>query len=337
MEDKEKIIIEKYLEGYGQRECATFTHSSVRTVKKVLTKNNISIRDKKEAAQCALDLGKKNQKKSYTEEQKRIVLKEYIENKRGQIACGKIAGVSATIVKRILQDNNVHIRNFSEAATVSNENRSLYKKEDYFSKESSNMAWILGFLAADGCIHKDKNQISIKLSSVDREILEKIKSEIKIERPITEYVTQDGFPISCLTWTCAQHKSDLAKYNIVPQKTFVLSPPYNLNKKYWIDFIRGYFDGDGSISLIHNKGYTSIRWQVCSATKEILEFIVNYFYELGIDKINIQKKDNTFFIQYSTLSSRRIYQILYTDNSLYLKRKKEKFEKILDECKAAQL
>ena len=276
--------------------------------------------------------------KNLTLEQEKQIIYYYQDKKMGQIAVSKkVLGVSnPNIVKNILKKYNIHIRTQQEAAILSNKNRASHKKEDYFSTQNSNMAWLLGFLAADGSIRKNENKIKIGLSIKDKEILEKIKKELELETSIKEYTNSQGYDCCTLQWTCEQHKKDLAKYNIVPEKTFVLKPPYELNKDLWIDYIRGYFDGDGSINLIPNSNGRwngNLRWQVCSATKEILEFILQVFEEqYNIPKVNIYERQGLhtlYYIQYSSIATRKIYSILYTQNSLFLERKKKHFEDIL--------
>lgn len=204
-------------------------------------------------------------------------------------------GYSTTYtIKQILTNNHIPLRNQRQNTGLRNHKNAKKKNISYFNKETHNMAWLLGFIAADGCIYRDKNQIKIGLSSIDREILEKIKDELQIENKICDYVTNQGFNVSELRWTCQEHKQKLMEYGIVANKTFCLGIPYKLNKVFWIDYIRGLFDGDGSINYIHSNN--SIRWQICSATPEILEWIVNFLYdEYNIPKVNIQtwqRKEN---------------------------------------------
>ena len=273
-----------------------------------------------------------------SKQQEQEIIRIYTEEKRGQLYCAqKVLGVkNPKYVKDVLKKNKIHIRSYGEAASVSNKNRIKYtsKDLDFFQKESSDMAWILGFIASDGTIRKNSNEIKIGLSIKDVDVLEKIKRAIKLDEPIKYYTTKTGFDCCGLKWTCEEHKKQLAKYSIVPAKTFQLKPPYRLDKKYWIDYIRGYFDGDGSINFIEVNGkkhYTALRWQVCSATKDILQFIVDYFEdEYDIPPVNIQvrksQKHHLYSIQYSTNSTKKIYKILYPENCLYLDRKKNKFE-----------
>lgn len=268
----------------------------------------------------------------FTKEQENIIIDLYVNQKRGQLACAKAVGsTNVKKVKEVLHKYNIPIRNFSQAASESNKNRALYKNENYFNIQSHNMAWILGFLAADGTVSSSNNTIKIGLSAKDREILEKIKQEIEIENKIVEYTTKDGFDVVDLHWTCAKHKQILKEYGITPNKTFTLKPPTNLKEEYYIDFIRGYFDGDGSINLIQN---TSLRWQICGATKEILQWIIDVLYnQYNIPKVliycsNKNRKNPYYYFQYSTNSTKSIYNILY-NGSLCLKRKKDNFDKFI--------
>ena len=199
------------------------------------------------------------------------------------------------------------------------------------------MSWLLGFLASDGSISKRDNMIKIALAQKDVEILYKIKNLLQLEdTEVKIYTNNEGYDCCSLSWSCEEHKKDLAKYFIVPAKTFILKPPCLLEDKYKIDYIRGYFDGDGSINLISNangRGNGSLRWQVCSATPEILEWIVNTLDELyNIPKVNIQKYKNKdlYYIQYSSSSTRKIYQVLYNSSIMFLDRKKKHFEEIME-------
>lgn len=273
----------------------------------------------------------------FTEEQERTIVKLYTEEKRGQLYCAKAVGsTNVKKIKEVLHKYHIPIRNFSQAATVSNKNRALKKNEEYFKIQSHNMAWLLGFLASDGTVSSSDNTIKIGLSAKDKEILEKIKQEVEIENKIVERTTKDGFDCVDLHWTCAEHKKDLNKFGITPNKTYTLKPPQELQEKYYIDYIRGYFDGDGSVNLIHSHGKpVSLRWQICGASKEILEWIVDVLYiYYNIPKVSIlnstaNRKNLCYYFQYSTIATKEIYKILYTKNSLYLKRKKELFEKII--------
>lgn len=259
------------------------------------------------------------------------ILDNYVNKGYGLIKSGREFGVGERVVRRILLENGIHIRSFGEAATVSNISRRIHGVNDnYFSQENSNMAYFLGFLASDGTVRKNDNSVKISLSSVDRDFLYTLKEEIGYQGELTDYITSNGFPVSELRFTSQKIKKDLAKYNIVPNKTFIYTFPKNLKKEYWIDFIRGYFDGDGSVSTA---GEEAIRWQVCSANPDVLNTIVDFFFEeYNIPKVSLQwqnKVHRLYYIQYSTSAAKKIFQILYSPNCLKLPRKYEKFQSLV--------
>lgn len=262
------------------------------------------------------------------------VLDLYINQGKGQSAVMKATNITLTQLKNILTKNNYHLRNRHEAIIAANKGRNKMEKHDYFSKQSSNMAWLMGFIAADGSIEKNRNIIKISLSSIDKEILEKIRKEIGLQTEVKDYITNEGYAVSKIQWSSEQHKKDLASFGIIPQKTFLLKPPYNLQRKFWIDYIRGFFDGDGSVYLKPNE-YNRLCWEIGSATKEILEFIVNFFYEeYGIPKVNIhetKRKEKFYLLIYSTNATKEIYKHFYKNSEvLALSRKKNKYTEIIN-------
>lgn len=201
----------------------------------------------------------------------------------------------------------------------------IYVNNNYFSEQNNRMAYIMGFLAADGNVSKNGNRIQSQLSLKDKEHLEMIQSEIG-GCEVYEYES-NGYK-SC-GWHCcsSQIKKDLAVYGIIPHKTGTLSIPKILDKQYWKDFIRGYFDGDGTIC----KDGTGFRVTITSANKEILEDINSYFEENGIKPSNLYKDHNNICIRFRSQASIDIYNLLYYNNCLCLKRKKEKYIELMKE------
>ena len=201
----------------------------------------------------------------------------------------------------------------------------VYVNNNYFSEQNNRMAYIMGFLAADGNVSKNGNRIQSQLSLKDKEHLEMIQSEIG-GCEVYEYES-NGYK-SC-GWHCcsSQIKKDLAIYGIIPHKTGTLSIPKVLDKQYWKDFIRGYFDGDGTIC----KDGTGFRVTITSANKEILEDINSYFEENGIKPSNLYKDHNNICIRFRSQASIDIYNLLYYNDCLCLKRKKEKYIELMKE------
>ena len=100
--------------------------------------------------------------------------------------------------------------------------------------------------------------------------------------------------------------------------------PPNLKDKFVSHFIRGYFDGDGSIGKYGGRLKFSLL-----GTKELLVWILNFFKNKGMKTTpKISKKKNIHSIQVNSKSDIELIEnILYTSsNDYYLKRKKEKFK-----------
>ena len=337
--DKHDSIIEDYTVNLLTfKELSSKYHMGQDSLRKVLKEYNIPIFTNQESRILRLNKGKT----LYEIEQK--VIYNYSTLGYGQKKSGEEFNIGQDKVKSILKKYNIPIRNFGEAAVLSNKREERGRKyqvnNNFFAKESRNMAWLLGFLASDGNVRKDRNCIRIELSYIDEEILQRIKEIVGIENPISFREDKKGRKFVKLAWFSKQQKDDLARYSIVPNKTNILQPPYTLSHKYALDYIRGYFDGDGTININMCHGGTSkaIRFGICGASKPVLDWIVDIFEEYGIKRVNPHldsSHENPFWtIVYSSNASREIYKLLYydiDDTVLFLKRKKDKYERILEE------
>lgn len=240
-------------------------------------------------------------------------------------------------LKRILQENGVKIRNRTEALQCSakkQESDKIKRKyivnNDYFAIQNDKMAYVLGFLMADGNVSKNGNRIQIVLSEIDADFLNIFHTEIG-GAPVTHYIQNSGKQQVC-RWQCLSRKikDDLISYDVIPNKTGFAKIPSKLNKEFYPDFIRGYFDGDGCI-WIEKSG--AVGFGLTSHNTEILEQVIDFFEENGIPRVKI-KIDNRHNINYSfkyrKKAAEKIYNLLYYNNDcLRMKRKFDKFTNIL--------
>ena len=232
--------------------------------------------------------------------------------------------VSQDLVKKTLQRNGIKIRSYQEAK---DKLRIYAVNDDYFKTQTHNMAYILGLLASDGNIAKKENRISITLHNRDTEILEKIRQEISLTKPLDFFTTNNGDPRVKLDFHSATIKKDLAHYNIVPAKTYSLKFPSFLQEEYIISYIRGMFDGDGSIGIYQNR----VSFSIGGASKEVIfgirDFLSNKYniYTTNITSKILPSGKLFYTLSYANKASLQIFKILYIDDSLYMKRKKERF------------
>lgn len=320
--NESELIIQDYNNGLTLTELTKKYHHRYEIIKKILIDNNIEIKPKGYYL-------KKSKQRILTEKEEQIIIDNYVNKKYGINKSGKEIGASEPVVKRILKKHNIHIRNHKESLEVLGEtNRKYHINDNFFSTENPEMAYILGFLAADGTVRKHSNEVKVTLARKDRELLEKIQYLLQTNYPIIDDTTSKGYDISTLGFSSRQIKQDLALYGIVPNKTFTFCFPLNLSKQYWIDFIRGYFDGDGTICTAAK----ALRFSICGARRETLETIINYFEELGVPKVSIQIRQGInplYYFQYSSKAVRQIYNILYYPNCLCLKRKFDIYSELM--------
>lgn len=108
----------------------------------------------------------------------------------------------------------------------------------------------------------------------------------------------------------------------------------NIDSKYYIDFIRGLFDGDGSIKWTGG----SIQWQIDSTSLKTLNHIQEILKEVGIETKVVSKSGNQIINYnvyriycYNYKNCYKLYQLFYysKENTIYLNRKKEHFKELL--------
>ena len=221
----------------------------------------------------------------------------------------------------------------------------VYKKvnKNFFKKWTNEMSYVLGFFAADGYITVNRRGGQFWCIQItDKELLESIKKvigsdhkiSIKISKKVNEkisYRLQIGSIEMC---------NDLRKIGFSENKTKSLVIPY-IPKKYFPDFVRGYFDGDGNVWMgnMHKERliktnsllvyFTSCSYKFLSELKTRLNM-----HGLSGGSIYKSKKHDFCRLQFSTLDSLKLYDFMYNRdtnllNGLFLERKKKVFQKFV--------
>lgn len=186
----------------------------------------------------------------------------------------------------------------------------VFKKID-----SEEKAYWLGFLYADGSITyktegKKRYVLELSLKYDDMNHLEKFKRFLGASNPITEKKIKLGdkvFTACRLSIHSKRLCEDLIKQGCTPQKSLTLEFP-DLQPKWIPHFLRGYFDGDGTV------GERDIE---ILGTKEFLNYIQSFFETDRKYKIH----GKAFGLRYTGNDMRNFIEYIYKDSSIYLERK----------------
>ena len=175
--------------------------------------------------------------------------------------------------------------------------------------------YFLGFLAADGCVSKQKGQFSTILVSKDMDILEKFREFVNPDKDKPIYDNKDGtftFQI-----TSEQIGNDLIRYGITPRKSLSIEiSDYTLlsSRHFW----RGYVDGDGSLSA--DPTYVGL----FSGCKNIIDSFLDFLETNNIDRNSVYLIQNKYYsCRYAGKRSLPVIELLYKNADVYLNRKYE--------------
>ena len=257
----------------------------------------------------------------------------YYDEKISLKNIGLTLGISDKKVKDILISHGDKIRSCGESILKRCKNENFFNIIDTEEK-----AYWLGFMYSDGFISAAQSktgQRKFGLSIVDIEHLYNLKEALKFEGEVKIYKTAAHASYKetmygRLLITSEKMVKDLINNGCLEHKTYELYYPTEkqVPKHLIKHFIRGYFDGDGSISDQFNQGKyykIGINFQ---GTKEFLEGL-----KIELNKPNLkllQRHPERDVNNYSlhicgNVQICKIMDWLYEDATIYLKRKHDKY------------
>lgn len=235
-------------------------------------------------------------------------------------------------LSKVLKENGVDIRDNTINSRKYSHNENFFEDIDNEIK-----AYWLGFIYADGYIESKRRMNSqkfgITLNSIDENHLYKFKRHIEANNPIKNYIGS-GYnstgKFSKILLTSQKTVDDLKRLGVVENKTneLVFLDNTKLSNNLIRHFVRGYFDGDGTIYCSKDKKYNHLYYQISfTGTKEMILGIRKFFNK----DIVIKARHNAFYMNIGgNLQVKNLLDILYKDSSVYLERKHNKY---LDLCK----
>lgn len=231
---------------------------------------------------------------------------------------------------------------------VNTKRRNRYSlDEEYFSIINTEAkAYILGLIYADGFVGDEKfNNIIIGLTKTDRLLLEKIAQEIKFTGTIRDEEKSGGFegskPKSILNFSSKRMAEDLRSLGLYPRKSLTMETLPHLPEELIRHFIRGYFDGDGSIgtyvSTSYHRmkngnlkvyGYSSPKCSMIGTPRFLDEIKSHLPGNFVVDKY-CKTKELQYIVCVSKKDIPLVFDYLYGEATLYLDRKFDKWQRIL--------
>ena len=198
------------------------------------------------------------------------------------------------------------------------------------------MAYVLGFFCADGSLTvnpRGGNYMDFHI--IDKELLQEIRKSMSSTHKLVErkrHINETWSRIYRLQIGSKEMCNDLRSLGVHEQKTHTMTVP-NVPAKYFGEFVRGYFDGDGNVwtGAVHKKRKTQlhvIHTVFTSCSGKFLRELQKRLCILGLGQGSFVVKDNTRKLQYSINDSIMLYRIMYKNlrTKLFLPRKKIVFE-----------
>lgn len=264
----------------------------------------------------------------------------YINKKLSIRKISKLKNKSQLKISKTLKILNIKIRTRSENI------KKYFCDESYFEKiNSHNKAQLLGFFAADGWISgpEDKNgRFEITVQKRDEDYIKWVKDELKYTGPITfGFASLRGkkFPRCRISISSYKIRKDLIELGMSERKSLTLKFPSleKLPNEFVPSFVRGYFEGDGSIVLCGRRKVPNASVLICVTLEfgNVLKEILKNLLDINCSMIlkNMYKKENLYKNAY-VLSFSGNYNILkfmswiYADYSFVMNRKLERFNQI---------
>lgn len=204
--------------------------------------------------------------------------------------------------------------------------------------DTEEKAYWLGFMFADGYI-VNKSQtygedaFGITLHANDIKTLQDFKKSIKATNPIID-VSRDGRNLRRILLTSQQTVNDLISHGCVKQKSLTLKPPINIPENLIHHFIRGFFDGDGSIFWNKSAFEKHDTWITPSysisitSTKEMIEWIIEIT-GTGILKKEKRGEKTWYLTQSGNKKVKAFCDFIYKDATIYMDRKYELYKNLV--------
>lgn len=244
-------------------------------------------------------------------------------------------GVCEESVRQLMIDYGIPRRTLAETASLLSPKK---VNENFFSEWSNEMAYILGIIVTDGSL--DDKTRDLRISLTDHDLVFKMAEAMGLENGV-QIITRKCSPTPQAMLSIARKQifDDLLRLGVFlsrnHDKTFNQTFP-NVPPEYRNHFIRGLFDGDGSIVIRRRTpNNLSKEMMIVNASLDLIEDLAAAVEEdIGVKgriayhvKPSETKKAVYRYGIFTRDDVDRFGDYIYKDaGNLYLKRKKDRFD-----------
>jgi hypothetical protein len=201
--------------------------------------------------------------------------------------------------------------------------RKKYKiDESYFDNiNTEDKAYFLGMMYADGC--NQRSRFNITLAKKDSYLLEQFAKFLQTDKPVDFPNKTNVAKIDiCSSKMCRK----LSSLGCVPRKSKIITFPKFLPSELVNHFIRGYFDGDGSLTKCNTTWniYIAGTLDFCNGISSSIDF-------LKLEPLIFPHKSNSIYY-FSISGEKRVTEFMeymYRGSTIFMERKKEKYNEML--------
>lgn len=226
----------------------------------------------------------------------------------------------------------VHTKRIMMGFIKQNQNETKYRvKSNFFKNWSEEMAYILGLSFADAYIFKNKKKgYTFGISLIDEKLIRKINMTMESNYPIRKRTYGSNGIIYELRFYIKQIYDQLIEKGLSEKKSLNMRFPYVPDKFFW-HFIRGYFDGDGSVRRIGR----FLHLTIVSGSKVFAEAMQQQITKRGINfslYTRTKNRKNTLYeLQVRAITTRLFCEKMYENSTIFLERKHEIIQEYLNQ------
>lgn len=192
------------------------------------------------------------------------------------------------------------------------------------------MAYVLGVLYTDGCLHVDaKGLPHLSMAQKEPELLQKVLALLRCNaklhlRPRQRYGMAVAGEVYYFGFQCPAMYPDLVGLGLKPRKSLDIAFPV-VPQEFMRHFIRGCWDGDGSVHF-ERKQLRQIRASFVSGSRRFIDGMVAALQKAGLPPRTIYVRPGetpSYYFRFERQHSAKLFHVLY-DNvppTQYLERK----------------